>query len=195
MFVFFCILIYADFQCQQMNQPTGVRRMTKLTQKDERHLRRAIALADAAVDGGNRPFGSVIVDARGEIVAEAYSTQQADRDWTAHAEMNAIREAGKRLSWSELAGCTLYASGDPCPMCAGAVYWSNIRRVVFGVDELSMRPLRQNNLQGAGLLMSCREVLSKAPHSIEVVGPALQDEAIQPHNRFWKPTRKSEGWV
>jgi tRNA(Arg) A34 adenosine deaminase TadA len=169
--------------------------MSKLTPDDERHLRRAIALAETAVEGGNRPFGSVIVDAEGEVVAEAYSTQQDDRDWTAHAEMNALRAAGQKRSWDELAGCTLYASGDPCPMCAGGVYWSNIRRVVFGVDEASMRPLRQTNRQAAGILMSCREVLAKAPHVIEVVGPALVDEALEPHKRFWKPSMKTEGWV
>lgn len=169
--------------------------MPDLTSDDERHLRRAIALAGAAADTGNRPFGSMIVDAKGEIVAEGYSTQQGDRDWTAHAEMNVVRAAGKKRSWDELAGCTLYASGDPCPMCAGAVYWSNIRRVVFGVDEASMRPLRQSNRQAAGILMSCREVLAKAPHSIEVIGPALVDEVVQPHKRFWKSSMKSEGWV
>jgi tRNA(Arg) A34 adenosine deaminase TadA len=169
--------------------------MTGLTADDERHLRRAIALADAAVDGGNRPFGSVLVDAQGEVVAEGYSTQQGDRDWTAHAEMNVIRTAGKKRSWEELGGCTLYASGDPCPMCAGAVYWSNIRRVVFGIDEATMRPLRQGNHQAAGLRMSCHEVLSKAPHMIKVIGPALVDEAIRPHKRFWNSSIKTEGWV
>jgi tRNA(Arg) A34 adenosine deaminase TadA len=177
-------------QQKQERQDRGSRRegdMSGLTADDETYLRRAIALADAAVDSGSRPFGSVIVDADGEIVAEAYSTQQADSDWTAHAEMNALRAAGKKRSWDELAGCTLYASADPCPMCAGGVYWSNIRRVVFGVDAAATRSLRQGSRQAAGLRMSCREVLDRAPHPIAVLGPALVEEAIRPHRRFWTP--------
>lgn len=169
--------------------------MNGLMPNDEKHLRRAIALANAAVDVGCRPFGCVIVDANGVVVAEAFSTQQTSQDWTAHGEMNALRAAGKARSWQELGGCTLYSNGDPCPMCAGGVYWSNIRRVVFGVDEALMRPLRQGHRQAAGILMSCREVLAKAPHSIEVLGPALVDEAIQPLRRFWESSMKTEGWV
>ena len=169
--------------------------MNDLTECDALHLRRAIALAQAAVDRGNRPFGAVIVDKHGKTVAEAFSSQQADRDWTAHAEMNALRAAGKILSWEDLEHCTIYASGDPCPMCAGGIYWSNLRRVVFGVDEKTMRPLRRDNPQGAGLLMSCREVLNRAQHRIEVLGPALVAEAIEPHRAFWKPSLSIEGWV
>lgn len=169
--------------------------MSGLRREDEEHLHRAIALANVAVDLGFRPFGSLIVDAEGKIVAEGFSTQQRDRDWTAHAEMNVVRVAGKQRSWDELSGCTLYASGDPCPMCAGAVFWSNIRRVVFAVDENTMRPFRQGNRHGAGILMSCREVLSRAPHSIEIVGPAMVDDAIKPHQRYWKTVNGTEGWV
>ncbi len=169
--------------------------MNDLTTDDEVYLRRAIALAQTAVDSGNRPFGAVVVDGRGAIIAEGYSTQQGDRDWTAHAEMNVLRAAGKLLSWDQLEKCTLYASGDPCPMCSGAIYWSNVRRLVFGIDEETMRPLRRDNRQAAGLLMSCREVLKKSPHNIEIIGPALVAEAIEPHKRFWKPLMTSEGWV
>jgi tRNA(adenine34) deaminase len=169
--------------------------MSNPTADDEAHLRRAIALARLAVDSGNRPFGAVIVDGRGEVVAEGFSTQQTDCDWTAHAEMNVLRKAGKVLSWDELGKCTLYASGDPCPVCSGAMYWSNVRRLVFGIDEAAMRPFRRDNVQGAGLLMSCREVLARSPHGIEVIGPMLVQEAIEPHRRFWKPSSAPQGWV
>jgi tRNA(Arg) A34 adenosine deaminase TadA len=169
--------------------------MSNVTVDDEKHLRRAIALAELAVDSGCRPFGAVIVDGDGEVVAEGYSTQQSDRDWTAHAEMNVLRKAGKMLSWDDLGKCTLYASGDPCPMCSGAMYWSNVRRLVFGIDEEAMRTFRGDNPQGAGLLMSCREVLVRSPHKIEVIGPTLVEEAIEPHKRFWKPSMAPKGWV
>jgi tRNA(adenine34) deaminase len=80
-------------------------------------------------------------------------------------------------------------------MCSGAMYWSNVRRLVFGIDEAAMRPFRRDNAQGAGLLMSCREVLARSPHGIEVIGPMLVQEAIEPHRRFWKPSSAPQGWV
>jgi tRNA(Arg) A34 adenosine deaminase TadA len=161
--------------------------MGDLDDADKTHLRRAIALAHAAVDRGNRPFGSVLTDGRGQVIAEGYSTQVEDGDWTAHAEMQVLRAAGKKLSWDELAGGTIYASGEPCPMCAAAVHWCNVRRLVFGLDEVAMRDFRRFHAQGAGLEMSCRDVLSRSPRSIEVIGPALIKEATAPHTRFWKP--------
>jgi tRNA(Arg) A34 adenosine deaminase TadA len=109
--------------------------MTDLTTRDATFLRRAIALASSVAANGQRPFGTAVVDAGGHVVAEACSTQTIDRDWTAHAELNAIPAAGRKLGWDQLAGATLYASGDSCPMCAGALVWSNIRRLVHGVDE------------------------------------------------------------
>jgi tRNA(adenine34) deaminase len=169
--------------------------MTDLSTADAKFLRRAIALAEAAVESGNRPFGALVVDGGGQVIAEGYSTQQGDRDWTAHAEMNVLRTASRILAWDELGKATLYASGDPCPMCSGAMYWSNVRRLVFGLDEAAMRPLRSGNPQGRGLAMSCREVLSTSSHPIEVIGPALQEEAGVAHMRFWKAAESREGWA
>ena len=160
--------------------------MDDLTDTDKSHLLRSIALAHAAVDRGSRPFGSVLVDGREQVVAESYSTQIEDRDWTAHAEMKVLRAAGKILSWDELARVTIYASGEPCPMCAAAIYWCNVRRLVFGLDEVAMRDFRRSHAQGAGIDMSCREVLSRSPRNIEVIGPALIAEATAPHTRVWK---------
>jgi len=169
--------------------------MTELSSNDELFLRRAIALSHKAVSTGCRPFGAVLVDKRGNVVAEGHSTQQLDKDWTAHAEIKVIRESGRLLSWEELKESTLYSSSDPCPMCSGAIYWSNIRRLVYGMGEDAMRPLRKESLQGRGLVMSCREVLAKSPHDIEVIGPALEAEAAKAHLVFWNNPRGAEGWV
>jgi tRNA(Arg) A34 adenosine deaminase TadA len=169
--------------------------MSYLSDRDKQYLRQAIALAAAAVKSGKRPFGAVIVDDRGAVIAAGGSTQQDDRDWTAHAEMNVLRAAGRRLSWDELAKCTLYASGDPCPMCAGALYWSNVRRLVFGLDEPTMRPFRRDDPRVIGLAMTCREVLSRSPRQIEVIGPALIDEAVEPYQRLLQRPRTTEGWT
>jgi tRNA(Arg) A34 adenosine deaminase TadA len=153
---------------------------------DERHLRRAIAIAAASVARGGRPFGALLVDAGGRVVAEGGATPTADRrDWTAHSEMTALRGACAALPWDELAGCTLYASGEPCPMCAAATYWCNVRRLVFGAGEPAVRELRRGFARAAGIEMGCREVLDRAPHPVEVVGPLLEAEALAPHAAFW----------
>jgi tRNA(adenine34) deaminase len=169
--------------------------MGHFSDRDESHLRRAIALAEEAVESGRRPFGALVVAQDGSVVAEATSDQQGDRDWTAHAEIKAIRAAGQVLSWSELERATLYASSDPCPMCAGSMYWSNLRRVVYGLGEAGMRSLRSENAKGRGLEMSCREVLARSSHPIEVIGPVLEDAAIVAHRRYWTVHRPAEGWV
>ncbi|MGD9812488.1 MAG: nucleoside deaminase [Sphingobium sp.] len=169
--------------------------MSDLADWDKQYLRQAISLAGAAVDSGKRPFGAVIVDDRGAVISAGCSTQQDDRDWTAHAEMNVLRAAGRRLSWDELAKCTLYASSDPCPMCAGALYWSNVRRLVFGLNEMAMRPFRRDDPRIMGLSMTSREVLNRSPRPIEVIGPALIDEAIEPYRRLLQRPRPTEGWT
>ncbi len=157
-----------------------------MTPDDEHFLRRAIALADEAVARGDRPFGAVVVDGAGRVVAEAYATAASDvRDWTAHSEMAALRGASTLLAWDALAGCTLYASGEPCPMCAAALYWCNLRRLVFGASEGAIRSLRQRFSRAAGIEMSCREVFARAPHAIDVTGPCLEDEALRAHHAFW----------
>lgn len=104
------------------------------------HMRRAIELARVAglEAKTGRPFGSVVVDAGGQIVGEGCNQVVAQKDPTWHAEMQAIREACKRLGTTSLAGCTVYASSQPCPMCTGAIYWSGISRCYYGagIDDL-----------------------------------------------------------
>ena len=78
------------------------------------------------------PFGAVILDKEGKVIAVASNSVLGDHDPTAHAEVNAIRMAGKKLGTHDLSGCTLYATGYPCPMCLGAIIWSNIKKVYYG---------------------------------------------------------------
>ena len=78
------------------------------------------------------PFGAAIVDANGEIVAVSSNSVLRDNDPTAHAEVNAIREACKKLGTYDLSGYVLYATGHPCPMCMSAIIWANIKKVYFG---------------------------------------------------------------
>ena len=88
------------------------------------------ARGSGCADGG--PFGAVIVDAEGNLLAAAHNRVLVDHDPTAHAEVTAIREACKRLGTHDLSGCTLFSSCEPCPMCLSAVIWANIKLLYFG---------------------------------------------------------------
>jgi len=95
-------------------------------------LRRAIALAtENVVSGAGGPFAAVIVR-HGKIVGEGVNTVTATNDPTAHAEVNAIRAAARALSTFTLAGCELYTSCEPCPMCLAASYWARLDAVYYG---------------------------------------------------------------
>lgn len=153
---------------------------------DETHLRRAIALAEDAVARGARPFGAVVVDGEGRVVAEAKAVETSEpRDWTAHSEMQALRAASAALSWEALSRATVYASGEPCPMCAAAIYWCNIRRLVFSVSEPAMRDLRAPFARAAGIAMRCEEIFARCDRAIAVTGPLLEDEGLKAHRAFW----------
>ena len=80
-------------------------------------------------DGG--PFGAIITDNKGNIISIKHNTVLKDNDPTAHAEVNAIREACKILNTHDLSDCTIYSSCEPCPMCLSAIIWSNIKKVYY----------------------------------------------------------------
>ena len=94
-------------------------------------MREAIRLASDSVRRGGGPFGAVVVK-DGKVVAGSANRVTIDLDPTAHAEVNAIREASRRLGTYDLSGCSIYTSCEPCPMCLGAIYWAHIDRVYYG---------------------------------------------------------------
>ena len=102
------------------------------TAEDEHFMRAAIRLGEKAalIDGTGGPFGCVIVK-DGEIIAEGSNHVVSENDPTWHGEMEAIRAAAKKLGTFDLSGGTLYTTGEPCPMCAGAIFWARIDRVVY----------------------------------------------------------------
>ena len=154
---------------------------------DGEHLRRAIELATQARGRGNRPFGALIVDADGKVLAEAEADSTITGDCTGHAETNALRRlAGRGVARERMAGCTMYCSAEPCVMCAGAIFFGNIRRVVYGIDAVTLRRYRGQRPEQRDLALSCRDVFRASPHAIEVIGPYLEVEAHKPHDGFWK---------
>ena len=96
----------------------------------------AIALARQASDLGEVPIGCVVVhDATADIIGRGYNRRETDRDPTAHAEILAVREAGKALGHWRLVDCTLVVTLEPCPMCAGAIVNARIPRLVYGCAD------------------------------------------------------------
>jgi len=109
-----------------------------------------------------------------------------DGDATGHAELVAVREASRRYPPERLAAATLYSSAEPCAMCAGAIYWSGISRVVYALSEEHLLSLTGNHPENPTLSLPCREVFARGQRDIEVVGPLLEDEAAVPHKDFWR---------
>ena len=152
---------------------------------NRRHLRRALELAQQARDHGNHPFGALLVDGDGNVVLEAENTVRTDRDVTAHAETNLMRLASARFEPDFLERCTLYTSTEPCAMCAGAIYWGNIRRVVFATSQEQIQAVSAGNPQNMQLELSSREVFARGDHPVEVSGPHLPRESLAVHEGFW----------
>ncbi|WP_239231399.1 nucleoside deaminase [Comamonas aquatica] len=157
-----------------------------VAERDATYLRQAIALSRTARQRGNRPFGSVIVAPDGTVLGAGWNSNGESGDCTAHAEVQAIREACQRHDRTALEQATLYASGEPCVMCAGAIFWANIRRVVYGIDDQRLRVFRGERLDQRDVELSCRDVFRAAPFAVECTGPSLVDEASQPHVGAWK---------
>lgn len=102
---------------------------------DERYMRMAMAEARQAAAEGEVPIGAVVVSPRGRILGRGHNQTEALGDVTAHAEMIAISAAAQALGGKYLSDCTLYVTVEPCLMCAGALGWSQISRVVYGASD------------------------------------------------------------
>lgn len=153
---------------------------------DEPLLRRAFAIAKASREGGDHPFGALLADAEGNILLEqgnGYSAEGGDR--TAHAEKLLATRAGKQFSLNVLAGATLYTSAEPCAMCAGAIYWAGIGRVVFGQTERGLKAMTGDNPENPTLDLPCHIVFAAGQRPTEIVGPLLEDEATQLQADYW----------
>jgi len=160
----------------------------KLSAQDATLLRRAFALAGEARARGDRPFAAVIADEQGKVLAEARSTQGKGGGGTlAHSEMNALHEVLRAgLPREALRRATIYSSGEPCAMCAAAIFYTGIGRAVYGLSAGAILHLRNAQPHTAGLSLSCRAVLDSAAERVEVIGPCLEAEGAGPHKGYWQ---------
>ena len=157
----------------------------QMNENDLRFLRKAINAARKSRTKGNHPFGAVLAENGRSFLLEAENTVISENDPTGHAEINLIRQAALQFDSDFLARCTIYASTEPCPMCAGAIFWANIRRVVFGLSEENLYRMISDKSEDV-LLIPCRELYAKGRKQIEVIGPILEEEAYVVHQDFWK---------
>ncbi|MDD5961296.1 MAG: nucleoside deaminase [Bacteroidales bacterium] len=102
--------------------------------KDEIYLRQAVEIAKQNIEKGGGPFGAIIVKDN-EVVAQCGNSVTNDNDPTAHAEVNCIRSACKKLNTFDLSGCVIYSSCEPCPMCLSAIYWARLDRLVYAATR------------------------------------------------------------
>lgn len=153
---------------------------------DETLLRQAFAVARQSRESGDHPFGALLADRDGNVLREqgnGFSAEGMDR--TAHAEKLLATWAAKNLSPAELRGATLYSSAEPCAMCAGAIYWSGIGRVVYGQSERGLKEQTGAHEENPTLDLPCRIVFEAGQRPTEVVGPLLEAEARQLQADFW----------
>jgi tRNA(Arg) A34 adenosine deaminase TadA len=154
---------------------------------DETFLRRSFDVARRAVTHGNHPFGAVLVGGDGRVLLEAENGYLPSRDGTAHAERLLATQACTRFDAEILKASTLYSSAEPCAMCAGAIYWAGIGRLVYGLSEHRLRKVTGDHPENPTLDLPCRKVFETGQRPVEVVGPLLEDEAEALHAGAWTP--------
>lgn len=144
---------------------------------DNKYMKAALKEAEKAYEKGEAPIGAVIVK-DGRIIARAHNLRETRKDPTAHAEILAIGKASKKLEAWRLSGCDLYVTLEPCPMCAGAVIQSRIRRLYYGADDAkagSAIDLFSNNFN----------------HKVEVYKGIMEEECAGVLKEFFKELRKN----
>jgi tRNA(Arg) A34 adenosine deaminase TadA len=147
---------------------------------DRTHLAEALRLAGETLTSGNKPFGAVLVAPDGRVLATGRNTVAQTGDPTAHAELDAVRAVAAQ-DRAAVVGGTMYASGEPCPMCAAALVWSGVGRIDFGTaapDVVAIAP------GPPGFRLRCADVVSASDAEIDVVGPLLGEDGLAPFRRY-----------
>ena len=154
-------------------------------ERDLHFLRRSFDVARHAVSHGNHPFGALLVDQNGTVLIETENGYMPSRDATAHAERLLATQACRTVAPDILRSATLYSSAEPCAMCAGAIYWAGIGRLVYGLSEHRLRQFTGNHPENPTLDLPCRDVFASGQRATEVVGPLLEEEAAAVHAGVW----------
>jgi len=156
--------------------------MTDLNETDLSYVRRAIALACAAVGEGNRPFAAVLVAADDAELAESCDTSNMTGDPLSHGEINVLRASHVKYGLARIAGATLYVNGEPCSMCAGAILRYGLARVIYGLPGAVARPYIAKVPRG--LSFPSGPIFALAAPALQVFPGVLLDEAKRPFELY-----------
>ena len=154
---------------------------------DIRNLKRCVEISRQSRASGNTPFGALLEDKEGTILLEQPNVEITEKKCTGHAETQAAERASQLYSREFLKDCTLYTTAEPCAMCAGAIYWAGIGRVVYGMTEKELLAQTGADPQNPTFDLPCREVFARGQKAIEVVGPfpELVEEIAEVHKGYW----------
>lgn len=152
-----------------------------------KYLLAANEVAKKARESGNTPFGAVLVDDNGNIIMEQGNAEDDLHDATAHAERMLASRASQAYSKDFLWKCTLYTTFEPCCMCTGAIYWSNIGKIVYALTEKQLLELTGADEKNPTFNISSRTILAAGQKNIEVLGPFEEIAAavVEVHKGFW----------
>lgn len=152
------------------------------------YLKKAIEVSKKSREGGNTPFGALLVDADGNIIEEQGNVEISEHKCTGHAEAMLAEKASKKYSKDFLWNCTLYTTVEPCAMCTGAIYWGNIGTIVYGLEEKELLKMTGDNEQNPTFDLPCRNILKAGQKPIRVFGPfpELAKEIADVHEGYWK---------
>jgi tRNA(Arg) A34 adenosine deaminase TadA len=162
---------------------------TEISPADERHLRRCVELATQALENGDDPFGSVLVDADGAVLAEDVNRERSDDDPTAHPELALVRWAIAHLSPAQRAASTVYTSGEHCPMCAAAHGWAGLGRIVAAVSTGQLAEWRASWGLPAGAVapLAITDIVPDAAVTVPVA--PFDEQMREVHRRAWERSR------
>ncbi|MFD1670775.1 nucleoside deaminase [Agrilactobacillus yilanensis] len=154
---------------------------------DEKLLQRCIEISEAARAGGNTPFGALLADKDGNILMEQGNIELTEKKCTGHAECSLADRASHEYTKDFLWTCSLYTTAEPCVMCSGAIYWANIGRVVYAMEETRLLELTGSNEVNPTFDLPSREIYKHGQKNITVVGPFkdLEVKAAEVHQGYW----------
>jgi len=160
--------------------------MTRLT--DLEYLKMACEVSKHAREKGNHPFGAILVHENGDVVMEGENTVETEHDATGHAETNLAKFASRKFEQDYLGKCTMFTSVEPCAMCAGALYWTGIGSLVFGITEHRLLEMTGNHSDNPTMESEgCRHILEMGQRDIPVTGPIneIEEDVLEAHKGFW----------
>lgn len=153
--------------------------------KEEKFMLEAIKEMRRGLKEGQSPFAAIIVNSKEKIIAKGYNTVVKDNDPSAHAEVNAIRAACKKLKTFKLTGCTVYTTAEACPMCFSAIHWAECKEVVYGALIEDAAKL------GFHELFISDKMMKKTGHSpVKVTGPIMRKECAAAMKEWLKNEKR-----